>query len=59
MAAQVPAGTYLRACSVHDSHFRAYALHGTQGMLLERNVAVDVAGHAFFLEDGWVGWMGG
>lgn len=52
MAARVPAGTYLRSCAIHDSLFRAVTLHGTQGVLVEGNVAVDVAGHAFFLEDG-------
>jgi hypothetical protein len=30
MAAAVPPGTYLRACAVHDSHFRAVTIHGTQ-----------------------------
>jgi cell migration-inducing and hyaluronan-binding protein len=52
MAGQVPAGTYVRASSVHDSLFRAITLHGTQGVLLEGNSAFDIAGHAYFLEDG-------
>lgn len=30
MAARVPAGSYVRSCAVHGSHFRAYTLHGTQ-----------------------------
>jgi hypothetical protein len=37
---------------VVDSNFRAYTLHGTQGVLLEGNVAFNVAGHAYFFEDG-------
>lgn len=52
MAGQVPPGTYIRAASVHDSRFRAVTLHGTQGVTVERTVAVDVQGHAFFFEDG-------
>jgi len=31
---------------------RAYTIHGTSGARLENNVAVDVLGHAYFLEDG-------
>jgi hypothetical protein len=50
MAAAVAPGTYVRAASVHDSNFRAVTLHGTQGVLVERVVAVDVLGHAFFFE---------
>lgn len=52
MAARVPAGTYVRAASIHDSNFRAVTLHGTQGVLVERCAAVEIPGHAYFLEDG-------
>ena len=52
LAGQVPPGTYVRAAAVHDSNFRAVTLHGTQGVLVERAVAVNVLGHAYFFEDG-------
>ncbi|RYY35104.1 right-handed parallel beta-helix repeat-containing protein, partial [archaeon] len=52
MAGSVPAGTYVRACSMTNSIFRAVTIHGTQGVLIEGNVAYDIAGHAFLLEDG-------
>lgn len=39
-------------CSVHRAHNRAFAIHGTNGVALKGNVATDVRGHAFFLEDG-------
>ncbi|OQR92360.1 transmembrane protein [Achlya hypogyna] len=47
-----PTGTLLRANSVHDTYMRAITIHGTQNVVVERNVAYNVSGHAIFLEDG-------
>jgi cell migration-inducing and hyaluronan-binding protein len=44
--------SWVRDCSVHDCFNRAITLHGTHGVRLERNVAYETVGHAFFLEDG-------
>ena len=43
MAGAVPTGTYVRATAAHHSNFRAFTLHGTQGVTLERNVGYDSA----------------
>lgn len=45
-------GSYVKNSSVHDSFQRAYTIHGTQTALLEKNVAFNIIGHAYFLEDG-------
>jgi len=42
---------YVKDCSVHRSYFRAYAVHGTNKVVISQNVAYDVIGHAYFLED--------
>lgn len=42
---------YVQDSSVHRSYFRAYAIHGTNNVTLSQNVAYDVIGHAYFLED--------
>jgi hypothetical protein len=48
----VPSGRLLvKDSSVHRSYFRAYAIHGTNNVLISQNVAYDVIGHAYFLED--------
>jgi len=49
----VPTGQlFVKDSSVHRSYFRAYAVHGTNNVLISQNVAYDVIGHAYFLEDG-------
>jgi hypothetical protein len=49
----VPDGNlFVKDSSVHRSYFRAYAVHGTNNVLVSQNVAYDVIGHAYFLEDG-------
>ena len=49
----VPTGRlYTKDCSVHRSYFRAYAVHGTNNVLISENTAYDVIGHAYFIEDG-------
>eukprot|EP00898_Chlorokybus_atmophyticus_P007324 jgi/Chlat1/7593/Chrsp63S07090 len=49
---RVPTGTYVRDCVASNSNFRAYVIHGTQGVALSGNVAFNTQGHAFLLEDG-------
>lgn len=39
-------------CVVRRSFNRAYTIHGVSGLRVYNNVAFDVAGHAFFIEDG-------
>lgn len=45
-------GSYVRGCAVHHTFNRAVTIHGVRGLLVERNVAYQVMGHAFFIEDG-------
>lgn len=40
---------YARDCSVHDSYFRCYAIHGTQGVKLTENTAYNAIGHWYSL----------
>jgi G8 domain len=47
-----PSRASVKDCSVKHSFFRAFAVHGTSGVLVTESVAFDVIGHAFFLEDG-------
>ena len=44
--------SYLTDCSIHRSYYRAVSLHGTHRATLSQNVAYDITGHAFYLEDG-------
>lgn len=44
--------SYVRGCSIHRTFNRAITMHGTNGLLVEHNVAYDNKGHAYFLEDG-------
>lgn len=43
---------YLKDCSIWDSENRAVTIHGTCGVEVDNCTAVDIQGHAFFLEDG-------
>ncbi|KAJ8026005.1 Fibrocystin-L [Holothuria leucospilota] len=45
-------GSYVRGCGIHNTFNRAVTVHGVHGFLVEHNVAYNVMGHAFFLEDG-------
>ena len=45
-------GSYLRDLSIHHSLNRGVTIHGTDNVVVQRNVAYDVVGHTFFLEDG-------
>ena len=44
-------GSYVRGCSIHHTFNRAINIHNTHNVLIENNVAYDVMGGAFFLED--------
>lgn len=43
---------YFKGNLVYRSYFRAYTIHGTSSASISRNVAFDVEGNAFYLEDG-------
>jgi len=45
-------GCYFRDSSVHRSYYRCISLHGTNGMVVSENVAYDVTGYCYYLEDG-------
>ncbi|MCU0625810.1 MAG: G8 domain-containing protein [Gemmatimonadaceae bacterium] len=51
MADAVP-GQYFRGNSVWKSNSRCVTVHGTDELLVERNVCHDHWGHGYFLEDG-------
>ena len=44
--------SYITDCSIQTSHYRCVVLHGTHEVTVARNVAVDIMGHCFYLEDG-------
>jgi cell surface hyaluronidase len=46
------AGSYLKGNAIHHSFNRGVTVHGSNNLLLQRNVAYDVIGHCYFLEDG-------
>ncbi len=43
---------YVRGNAIHDTFSRCVTIHGTNGVLVEHNAAVDHHGHCFFFEDG-------
>jgi len=45
-------GFYVRDSSIRQSFQRCVAIHDSNGILVENNVAFDVYGHCYFLEDG-------
>ena len=52
LARQTPANTYVKDCSINQSMTRMYVVHGTQNVLLARNVGWKSIGHGYYLEDG-------
>ena len=44
-------GAFVKDCSIHDSMTRWIVLHGTQDVILARNVGYKSIGHGFYLED--------
>jgi hypothetical protein len=49
---KLPAVTYVKDCSVHDSMTRWFTIHATEGVTLQRNVGYLSIGHGYYLEDG-------
>ena len=45
-------GSYVKANSIHHSYQRAVTTHDTQHWEVRDNVAFDITGHAYFIEDG-------
>ncbi len=45
-------GQYMKGCSIHHSDSRVVAIHGTDYVLFENNVAYEHFGHGVFIEDG-------
>ncbi|KXZ47885.1 hypothetical protein GPECTOR_32g498 [Gonium pectorale] len=44
--------SWIRGCAVHHTYNRALTIHGSHRVIVQDNVAYNVMGHAFFLEDG-------
>ena len=45
-------GSYVRGCGIHNTFNRAVTIHAVDYLLVEKNVAYNIKGHAYFLEDG-------
>jgi hypothetical protein len=45
-------GCYFKDSSVHHSFYRGVSIHGTHNITVTENVAYDVTGHCYYLEDG-------
>ena len=45
-------GSYVRGCAIHHTFNRAVTVHAVDRLLIEKNVAYNILGHAYFLEDG-------
>ena len=45
-------GSYVRGCGIHHTFNRAVTMHAIDHLLVEKNVAYNIMGHAYFLEDG-------
>ena len=46
------ARSYMRDCAVHRSFYRCVSVHGTSYTTVSQNVAYDVIGYCYYLEDG-------
>ena len=45
-------GSYVRGCAFHHTFNRAVTIHAVDNLVVENNVAYNILGHAYFLEDG-------
>ncbi len=45
-------GSYVRGCGIHHTFNRAVTIHAVDYLLVEKNVAFNIMGHAYFTEDG-------
>jgi hypothetical protein len=52
MDRRVPADTFVKDCSMDESMTRWITIHGSQNILIARNVGWKSIGHGFFIEDG-------
>jgi hypothetical protein len=50
MIGDIP-GSYVKGCAIHHTYNRALTIHAVNNFLVENNVAYDVMGHTFFIED--------
>ena len=46
------ASSYIRDSSIHRSYYRGVSIHGTHSVSVSRNVAYDVTGYCYYIEDG-------
>jgi len=46
------ADCYFKGNSIHESYYRCISIHGTHGTKVTENVAYDVSGFCYYLEDG-------
>ena len=46
------ADCYFQDSSIHESYYRCISIHGTNNMTVSENVAYDVTGFCYYLEDG-------
>eukprot|EP00730_Choanoeca_flexa_P003190 TRINITY_DN11322_c0_g1_i3.p1 TRINITY_DN11322_c0_g1~~TRINITY_DN11322_c0_g1_i3.p1 ORF type:complete len:1438 (+),score=280.02 TRINITY_DN11322_c0_g1_i3:2619-6932(+) len=44
--------SYVKQCSVWKSNYRCVVVHGTNDTVISQNVAFDITGHCYYLEDG-------
>ncbi|EGC31281.1 hypothetical protein DICPUDRAFT_156894 [Dictyostelium purpureum] len=50
--AETVSNSYISDCSVTNSYYRCYTIHGTNNLTVTRNVAFNAMGHCYYLEDG-------
>jgi len=50
MIGDVP-GSYVKNCAIHDTFNRGLTIHAVNEFVVENNVAFNVMGHTFFIED--------
>jgi hypothetical protein len=44
--------SYIKDSSISRSYFRAVTVHRSNNVVVSGNVAFDIVGHAYYLEDG-------
>lgn len=44
--------SFVRDCSIENSFYRCAVIHGTHFATITRNVAYNITGHCYYLEDG-------
>merc|ERR1711879_268439 len=52
MMGDVNKKSFFRYNAVHNSYFRAFTIHATSNSTVSHNVAFDIEGSAYYLEDG-------